>query len=287
MTTRSALALRAIAKSLEIREEAGFDFKSPLCVYDLCDTLGISVRFVDYIDMEGVYVAFNQPIIILSSLRPQHRRVFNCAHELGHHVFHHGSTIDDLRENIESASFDLKEFLADAFAGMLLIPKLGVSRAFITRGWDPLTATPEQIFTVACAFGVGYETMVSHLAYGLKMISHERAVTLRRTKLQAIRSSLVGKMTKDPLVIADLHYEMATIDTEVGTLLLVPSKSIAESNELGLITDIPTGRLFKAIKPGLVRMRVPHSSWAVIARISRHQYAGISRYRHLEEAEGE
>jgi hypothetical protein len=41
------------------------------------------------------------------------RRAYDCAHELGHHVFGHGSSIDELREDAKAQPWeDPKEFLA-------------------------------------------------------------------------------------------------------------------------------------------------------------------------------
>lgn len=87
-------------KSIEVQKEAGLALNSPICIYDLCDRLNVTVRFVD-ISMEGTYYKGENPRILLSALRPLPRRNFTCAHELGHHVFGHGSTIDDLIEDSE------------------------------------------------------------------------------------------------------------------------------------------------------------------------------------------
>src|SRR5205823_3063845 len=103
------LAREAIEKSVEIREEFGYDFRSPICVYELCERAGVKVSFVADVSMEGVYAAFRKPTIVLSALRPLSRRAFTCAHELGHHVFGHGSAIDELREVAHSKAFDPKE----------------------------------------------------------------------------------------------------------------------------------------------------------------------------------
>ena len=97
--SRTDLAKRALEKSLEIREEYGYDFRSPLCVYELADRARVTVRFVDDVSMEGVYASLAKPKILISSLRPAGRRAFTCAHELGHHFFGHGSTIDELKED--------------------------------------------------------------------------------------------------------------------------------------------------------------------------------------------
>ena len=277
----------ALDKSLDVREEAGYDFKSPLCVYDLCDELEIKVRFVDDISMEGVYAPFMRPEIILSSLRPLPRRVYNCAHEIGHHRFGHGWTIDELQKEPDRTTSTPEESLADAFAGFLLMPAVGVTRAFNVRSWDPQSATPEQMFTIACSFGTGYTTILNHLAYGLEMVSHNRAETLKKIQLPAIRASLLGNKSRQGLIVADQHYAMPTIDVEVGMLVLVPNGAKAESDSLQHVGDVPQGRLFQAQRPGLVRAEIAQSSWAVIIRISRFQYAGLSKYRHFEEVDCE
>ena len=85
MTVGNAdLAEEALDKTLEVREEAGLPFGTPVNVYDLCEKLSpkVRVRFADY-SMEGCYHRSSRPLIEVSALRPLGRRVFNTAHELG------------------------------------------------------------------------------------------------------------------------------------------------------------------------------------------------------------
>ena len=111
--TRKNLAREALDQALEVREDAEIAFNVPLCVYGLCDRLGIRVQFVD-INMEGVYLRSKRPLIQISSLRPLGRRVFTCGHELGHHVFGHGSTLDELQEEQQAiGNSNPKEFLVN------------------------------------------------------------------------------------------------------------------------------------------------------------------------------
>ena len=169
---RTALAREALDASLDFRGRAGCDLGTPINVFDLCAALTPQVRvlFTDY-SMEGCYLRSDRPLIKVSALRPIGRRAFNCAHELGHHAFGHGSRIDELQADDEQGtSNDPEEFLANAFAGFLLMPKIAVRGAFTRRGWKAVDAQAPQVFTVACHFGVGYETLVSHLAYGLQEI---------------------------------------------------------------------------------------------------------------------
>ena len=287
IVTRKNLAREALDRALEVREEAKIAFNVPLCVYGLCDRLSVRVQFVD-INMEGLYLAAKRPLIQISSLRPLGRRVFNCGHELGHHAFGHGSTLDELQEEHQgTGNSNPKEFLVNAFAGFLLMPPNAVRRAFADRKWNAAQATPEQCFRIACGFGVGYETLVSHLAHSLRMISVEKASQLLRVKLPTIRRTILGHDEASRLVAIDEHHLLPTVDVEVGTHVLLPQGSDPEQAALEFVVDLTSGRLFKAIRPGLVRVEAHGGSWAVLVRISRYQYVGWSQYRHLEEADGE
>lgn len=287
--SRTTLAREANEKAVEVRDELGIAYNMPLCVFDVCDKLDpmVRVQFMD-ISMEGLYVRSKRPLIQVSALRPLPRRVFNCAHELGHHVFGHGSTIDELQEeNVGKRIFNPKEFLVNAFAGFFLMPLLAVRRAFTIRGWRPETATAEQCFVVACSLGVGQETLIQHMAYGLRVISGTQAQSLLRTRLPGIRRGLLGEHSAERLLVIDRHHAMPTVDTEVGTHVLLPVGTEAEFDGLTPVADLLAGRLFLARRPGPIRVYDPPGAWAVMIRISRYQYVGWSQNRHLELEEGD
>ncbi len=70
MTVQHAdLAREALDKSLEVREQAGIPFGTPLNVFDLCELLTprVRVRFADY-SMEGCYCRSDRPLIEVSAL---------------------------------------------------------------------------------------------------------------------------------------------------------------------------------------------------------------------------
>lgn len=87
---RKALVMQGMQASITAHVKAGVDLKNPTCIYGLCEAHNVSVRFND-INMEGMYDRTPKPRIHVSALRPLARRTFTCAHELGHHVFGHGS----------------------------------------------------------------------------------------------------------------------------------------------------------------------------------------------------
>lgn len=152
-TERKALVMQGMQASIAARVKAGVDLKSPICIYGLCEAHNVAVRFND-INMEGMYDRTPKPRIHVSVLRPLARRTFTCAHELGHHVFGHGSTIDELREDqANSADRPPNEVLADAFAAFVLMPTLGLRESFAKRAWtraaqQPWTCTPSPATSV-------------------------------------------------------------------------------------------------------------------------------------------
>ena len=285
---KQTLAQKAMCKSIDVRRQTGFDLKSPICIYGLCDQLNVGVRFVEISSMEGMYCKEEKPVILLSGLRPFPRRTFTCAHELGHHIFGHGSRVDELIEDSEkSQAFNPDEFLVNSFAAFLLMPTLGLRKAFVDRGWDVACATPIQIFTIACNFGVGYETLINHMTYTLTMLERTQAASLLKVKPKTIRQQILGYLSSEPLIIADEHWSIPTIDAEVGSQLLLPSTAEAANHTITIQAEHLNGRLFRANRPGIVRVYCRNTNWAVFVRVSRHQFVGLSQYRHLEEPEDE
>jgi len=287
--SRTDLARRAVAKAAEVRDR--FDIPPPAAVnvLDLCGerfSPAITVRFKD-ISMEGVYLREDRAEIWLG-LRPLTRRVFNCAHELGHHVFGHGSTLDELQaDDAAERPFNPDEFLVNTFAAYLLMPRLAVASAFTTRGWKAEKATPEQCFIVSCSLGVGYETLATHLVYGLNLVTGTRSQALLRTRLPAIRQGILGSHAPERLTVIDYRHTVSAVDTEVGTGLLLPAGMEVEDPKLATPLDTPRGRLFQIERPGVTRAYSVDGKWAVMVRAMPHQYVGLARYRHLAREDGD
>lgn len=280
---RKALVMQGMQASITARLKASLDLKSPACIYSVCDAHNVAVRFND-INMEGMYDRAPKPRIHVSALRPLARRAFTCAHELGHHVFGHGSTIDELRKDqANSTDRPPNEILADAFAAFILMPTLGLREAFARRGVEPNRATAMDMYAVACNFGVGQATLVNHLAYGINMINQGQRDRLGRITPKMIRTDLLGEVVSTPLIVADQHWNSPTLDMEEGTLLLLPPGVVVNASMLVPERELATGRLFRAAKCGITRAVIPGTPWATYVRIARKQYVGLARFRHLEE----
>src|SRR6185503_6629972 len=97
----------------------------------------------------------------------------------------------------------------------LLMPHRAVTRAFVIRGWNCATAGPNEYYIVACSFGVGYDTLVTHVCRGLRLVDAGRTAALERASVPGIRRSLLGCETKNPLIVVDRSYLLPTVDAEV------------------------------------------------------------------------
>lgn len=287
MTSRQGLAKDALMKALRVRRDAGIRAQDAICVYDLADAMGIEVRFLDLASLEGMYSRRPQPTIVISSLRPPGRQAYTCGHELAHHIYGHGFRIDQMLENDTSKPNENEEFLADCFAGFLLMPKTAVIEAFASRGWSPLSSTPVQIYTIAGWLGVGYETLITHMQASLKMLSYAQAIALRKTMPKRIKAQLLGTPCQESLVVVDPWWSERAIDLQVGDFVLAMPEVIIEKSCIDLIRGDNRGTILQARTPGLGRIYHPSSGWSSFVRVSRRGYVGRGIFRYQEEVEDE
>lgn len=202
--SKQELAREALAAALKLRQRNNIDLWEPISIYDLSQDMGIVVTFLDVPSLEEIYLKTIPRRIMVSSLRPRGRQAFNCAHGVGHAVFNHGNKIHELVEKSQSDKrFDAEEFLADTFAGFLLMPKVCVSRGFADRGLDPKSSTPPDFYAVAGWLGVGYSTLIDHMARSLRMLSSAQGESLKKHTPKQIRSTILGCEINEDLIIVD------------------------------------------------------------------------------------
>ena len=286
MVGHKQLAMKAMDAALKVRRDMQVGLWMPVCVYDLADEMGVDVRFLPCSSMEGMYCKSNSPVIFVSALRPAGRQAYTVAHELGHHVFGHGSILVDEFLDVSAAwnRRDPREMLADMFAGFLLMPKSAVERAFAVRGWNPHSCTPLQVYTIAGWLGVGYTTLLYHMANTLHLISAYQARQLEKIPPSTIRRGFLKRETKENLIIADAHWSERAIDVQVGDLIQLPADVCQEGDFVRFQEDNQHGRLFCATRQGLLgRFFHPTTGWAASVRVSRNDFTGRALYRHLED----
>jgi Zn-dependent peptidase ImmA (M78 family) len=275
---RKALMRQAMQAASNLRDQLDFDQFDPVDPYRAAELLGVKVVFLES-SMEGFYFKPARRIL-LSSLRPVPRRAFTCAHELGHHFFGHGSTIDQLHEDHRADSDKPDEVLANAFAAFFLMPSVGLRGAFSRRGWTPATATPIQMFTVACQFGVGYATLINHLSYTLGEFSAARRKDLERWKPQKIREDLLDE-SYDALIIVDEHNQAASFELEKEAAILLPRGVHISGNAIQHVSSLDDRELYRAVRRGqaiATGIKVPFE-----VRVMPKDYEGAASNRFLED----
>lgn len=276
---RIDLSRQGMQAAADLRDQLDFDPFGPADPYIAAQSLGVKVVFLDT-SMEGFYFKQGPGRILLSSLRPVPRRAFTCAHELGHHCFGHGSTIDQLQEDERPDAGKPEEVLANAFAAFFLMPSVGLRGAFAKRGWSMANATPQEIFTVASQFGVGYVTLINHLSYTLHEISAGRRSELVKWTPQRIRRQFL-KEEYDTFILVDSHNEASTFDIEKGAAVVLPADCGVKGNALEHVRSLDNSELYQAVKRGAATVTGLAAPFQV--RVMPKEYVGPAANRFLED----
>ena len=199
---------------------------------------------------------------------------------MGHHWFGHGSTIDQLQADERPDTEKPEEILANSFAAFLLMPTIGLRAAFVRRGWDVVTATPVEVFTVACQFGVGYTTLVNHLGYSLGEISLVRRAELGRWTPQKIRRRLFDD-DHDTFIVVDEHGAGGAFDVETGAAVLLPPGLGTVSDAVERVRSLVASDLYVARKRG--RATISGAAGSFEIRVMPRDYVGPAGNRFLED----
>ena len=276
---RTRLGRNALEGAVWARRKAGVGGMDPVCPYEIARELGVRVDLRE-MGNEGLYVP-DGPLIQVNASRPGGRQRYTCAHEVGHHWFGHGYTADEAVGRGDRD--DPNEFVADAFAGHLLMPKLGVLRAFQEFGTTPGAASPAELYAVACEFGVGYGTLATHLAFVLGGISRTRWDAVRGTPPKAIRAAEVPGVEASALMVIRPEGRKRAYDVVAGEAVLAVIGRGAVPGGLRHVGAAPSGEVYLAERPGEWALGV--GSRVVTVRVAKPGAVGLARYRHLEDSE--
>lgn len=282
---RQELARTALRCALECRRLAQSALDAPVCVYDLAERAGAEVWFFGGASFAGMY-AKDFGRIFVPAERPAGRRSFTCAHELGHHVFGHGSRVEEL--NFDRSDNDIpEEVLANTFAAFLLMPRQAVTHAFRRRGMASQNVSPQDLYRVSSQLGVGYDTLVTHMRWSLNLIDHARMRDLTAVQPKEVRRRLLGTVRSGHLVLADDQWEKVAIDLEVGDHAIVPAHAEIRGGSVRVIGDCGSGVVLEALRPGISQAQSQQNDWASMIRVSRKQFVGRAAYRNLEDPDCE
>lgn len=283
MIDRVGLSRTALKAAIRVRRKCRLSSSQPICVYDVAEEVGIPVFFVDAPSLEGMY-SDDRHAILVSSHRWPGRQAFNCAHELGHERFGHGTRVDEYlaKEASGNSVQRPEEWLVDRFAGHLLMPKAGVETAFASRSWSTRNPTPRQAFIASNLFGVGYATLVNQMQWSHGLLNSEVSQKLLRTSPKDIRADILDGQPSKNLVVVDNQWAGRSADIQVGDPIILPARSTIDGDEIRALGDCSLGLVAMGEKQGVCRVHLPDEHWAVFVRVTRNGYVGLSRWRHME-----
>src|SRR5262245_37184021 len=96
---RDKLARSGAKRAFQFRISNGIAPSEPCDIYDIINQSGIDLQFCDIPSLEGVYLdELKSRRICVTSHRPPGRQKFTAAHELGHHLFGHGTQVEQIVE---------------------------------------------------------------------------------------------------------------------------------------------------------------------------------------------
>ncbi|OGS08342.1 MAG: hypothetical protein A2270_08045 [Elusimicrobia bacterium RIFOXYA12_FULL_51_18] len=282
MINRTILAREALRAAVELRGKLSIPVDVPVCIYDVAKKLDVDVRFIEGDSFDGMY-SKDFGVILVPSFRPYGRQAFSCAHELGHWHFKHGARLDLLLDNTLCAVKSDEEFLADTFAGHMLMPTWAVKRMFLSRGLRPDTCSHIELYRISCQLGVGYETLIDHLYYSLKKLSPEARERLLKATPKSIREEILGREAAGVrhLALVDAAWETVAVDLQVGDVAVVERSERVDGVSVVPGGRVRMGQVIKAVRPGVSTISSEDGSWSAYIRVSRKDFVGRSDYRHL------
>src|ERR1051326_3103418 len=265
MSSWKEIARRGLRGALETRRRAKVAKNDPICIYDMAERLDVEVKFCGGNSFGGMYAKAARTVLV-PALRPAGRRAFTCGHELCHWFYGHGEHIDSLDDVQFGHESTPQERLANCYSGYLLMPPWAVMEAFSKRGLKPETASPLELYCIACQFGVGYETIVQHLRWSLEMVDQHRADELLKSSPKQIRESLLGVARTRHLLVVDRHWTNVPVDLQVGEMAILPGKVRLEGSAAHEVERHELGSVIEAVVPGIARTETMDRAWSSFIR---------------------
>jgi Zn-dependent peptidase ImmA (M78 family) len=252
----------------------------PVCPYVLSEAMGFDLRFVNIPSFEGMYIS-EEHLILISAERPEGRKRFTCAHEIGHHVLGHGTVIDEI---IKSGSDKEKEVEADFFAGILLMPSSSVSSAIRRYGKQYHTLDQQDAYILSKYFGVSYKAFITQLHYNLKLIDNATYQNLAKRKPQDIRKTIYDVDTNGQIIVIGDWWQEKAIDLEVNDHIIAHNNIHIDGPLILETIKVDGKNILKALSPGITRIYTD-SGWSCFVKISRKKFNGLFQFKYEEDEE--
>jgi Zn-dependent peptidase ImmA (M78 family) len=272
---------QAVRAALECRLKHGVRLDDPCDVFEVIAQLGIDLRFMDVTTLEGLYLnEGNNAQINICGKRPSGLQKFIAAHELGHHIFGHGATIDKESDyQAKFPSYPHEEKLVEVFARFLLMPHRAVRRGFNNIGSGLGFLKPEDVFRVSCWLGVGYSTLLNQMCFSLHMLPKADLERLSKAKPREIKTSLepnYGHYGRDELWPTHSTWNGMRVHARIGDVLTGVAGSTSDALKC---VDKFT---YQASAVGETTCSLKSGGQLTVS-VARNPYIGLYKYRYLPE----
>lgn len=168
----------------------------PVDIFDVIERSGIWLMFQPLANLYGAYERVGEAAgIMINAKQPLSLQRFTAAHEYGHHVLGHATSLDDEAHILpDGPALTPRESAAQTFAAHFLMPTPLVDAALERHGLPPKPGrlTPREAYRISLDLGVSYAAAVNHLA-ALGKLDHECAVELRRKAPKRIKAEIAGR----------------------------------------------------------------------------------------------
>jgi len=130
-------------------------------VFRAIDRRGLWLMFRPLDGLLGAYLDHPSRAILINTQRPWSVRRYTAAHELGHHILGHQTSVDGAQMIARSpfrGGYDPQEVEADAFAIAFLVPLWFVAGVMRQRSWKSADmVNPANVYQLSLRAGASYE----------------------------------------------------------------------------------------------------------------------------------
>lgn len=165
---------QAMLKARRAHKEFDVDVSQRVDVFTVIEEANLLLGFEPLQQMSGAYFASERAILINSN-HPLARQRYTAAHEFGHFIFKHGTSIDPQTESLsrwgERTHWPDHEKQAEAFAAWFLMPRPLVMSTLSQLGIAK-PSSPEDVYALALRLGTSYAATLRHLP-NLRLLSDQ------------------------------------------------------------------------------------------------------------------
>lgn len=225
----------AMLKVMRLHRDLAIDLSKRVDVFGVIENLGLLLAFRPLSTASGAYVLSPTGTggVIINSNEPLPRQRFTAAHELGHYIFRHGSSVDEepsRRRLRTDAPLSDEEKLAEAFAEWFLMPRPLV-KASVARVSHGMALTPTDVYELSIRMGASFDATARHLG-NLKFGTSEEVKGWLDTPPKRIKQMLMRGATP-----SDWRRDVWNITAKDGNAVLC----VSEGDRLVVaLEEVPT-----------------------------------------------